>query len=112
MTRPGNRADAATDPATGAGRVIVVGAGPSGLTAARTLALAGVPVLLCEAEDGPGRLSRASTFHPPTLDLLDRLGVAADLVAAGRPAGRVQYRDRALGVMADFDLSVLAGQTA
>ncbi len=91
--------------------VVVVGAGPSGLTAALTLARAGVTVLLLEAGPEPGSLSRASTFHPPTLDLLDHLGAAEDLVARGRVARRVQYRDRHLGVLAEFDMGVLAGRT-
>ena len=91
--------------------VVVVGAGPSGLTAALTLARAGVSVLLIEAGPEPGSLSRASTFHPPTLDLLDHLGAGKDLIALGRLARRVQYRDRHLGVLAEFDMGVLAGRT-
>lgn len=91
--------------------VVVVGAGPSGLTAALTLARAGVDVLLLEAGPEPGSLSRASTFHPPTLDLLDHLGAGKDLIARGRVARRVQYRDRHLGVLAEFDMGMLAGRT-
>lgn len=91
--------------------VVVVGAGPSGLTAALTLARAGVDVLLLEAGPEPGSLSRASTFHPPTLDLLDHLGAGKDLIDRGRVARRVQYRDRHLGVLAEFDMGMLAGRT-
>jgi 3-(3-hydroxy-phenyl)propionate hydroxylase len=60
-----------------------------------------------ESQPHAGSLSRASTFHPPTLDLLDRLGVGSALVAAGRPARRMQYRDRVLGILAEFDMSLL-----
>jgi 2-polyprenyl-6-methoxyphenol hydroxylase-like FAD-dependent oxidoreductase len=90
--------------------VVVVGAGPVGLTVAWQLAAAGVPVTVLEAGEGPGSASRASTFHPPTLDLLDELGVAADLLALGLQAPVFQYRDRTDGVVAQFDCGLLAGE--
>jgi 3-(3-hydroxy-phenyl)propionate hydroxylase len=43
--------------------------------------------------------------------LLHHLGVGSRLVAAGRTARRLQYRDREFGVLAEFDLGVLAGRT-
>lgn len=91
--------------------VAVVGAGPCGLTAALALAAHDLRVIVLEMQPHAGSLSRASTFHPPTLDILDHLGVGAALVAAGRPAHRLQYRDRALGVLAEFDMSLLADDT-
>ena len=53
-------------------RVIVVGAGPVGLVAAMLLAQAKIPVTVIEAEDSISDDLRASTFHPPTLDMLDQ----------------------------------------
>ena len=54
---------------------------------------------------------RASTFHPPTLEMLDELGVAESLIALGLVADRFQYRDRKEGLIAEFDLTVLKDHT-
>jgi 2-polyprenyl-6-methoxyphenol hydroxylase-like FAD-dependent oxidoreductase len=55
--------------------VLVAGAGPVGLTAALALARRGVPVTVLEAGPAPAAESRASTFHPPSLEMPDGLGV-------------------------------------
>ena len=73
-------------------RVLVAGAGPVGLVAAANLVRGGVPVTVLEAGADLGTESRASTFHPPTLDMLDRLGAAEALIAQGLIAPRFQYR--------------------
>ena len=56
--------------------------------------------------------SRASTFHPPTLDMLDRLGAAPPLIAQGLTAPRFQYRSKQHGILGQFDFGVLADATA
>lgn len=93
------------------GPVAVVGAGPVGLTAALVLARTGVRVTLLESRETLATESRASTFHPSTLDLLDELGVAAALRRQGRTVDRVQWRDLDGVVHAELDYSVLAGHT-
>ncbi|WP_338493207.1 FAD-dependent oxidoreductase [Streptomyces sp. SJL17-4] len=98
------------DPASH-GPVAVVGAGPVGLTAALVLARTGVPVTLLESRETPATESRASTFHPSTLDLLDELGVAAALRRQGRTVDRIQWRDLDGVVHAELDYSLLAGHT-
>lgn len=103
-----------TAPSTRPGTALVLGLGPVGSVAALALATAGVPVVLVErlagVSDDPHE-SRASTFHPPTMEMLDELGVLDELRATALVADRYQHRDRLDGIVADFDLSVLAGDT-
>ncbi|MEO0914123.1 MAG: NAD(P)/FAD-dependent oxidoreductase, partial [Pseudomonadota bacterium] len=93
-------------------RVLIAGMGPAGLVAGLMLARAGIPVALFEAEPELPTDLRASTFHPPTLDMLARLGLADTLVAQGLIAPRYQWRDRASGDAATFDMGCLQGLTA
>lgn len=92
--------------------VIVVGAGPVGALAAYLLARRGIAVALLERAAGRVIDYRASTFHPPTLDLLEECGATEALLAMGLKAPVMQYRDRRLGRIAEIDFSVLANDTA
>jgi len=96
---------------TNSERVLIVGAGPVGLVAAASLADAGIPVTILERSDELPMDLRASTFHPPTLDMLDRFGVSEQLVARGLICPNWQFRDRNEGIVAHFDLSLLKGET-
>jgi 3-(3-hydroxy-phenyl)propionate hydroxylase len=91
-------------------RVLIAGAGPVGLVLANRLADAGIQVTVFEAETTLPRNLRASTFQPPTLDMLSTLGVSRRLIEMGLVAQRMQYRDRN-GWVADFDFGVLANDT-
>src|SRR5919109_2580794 len=91
-------------------QVLIAGAGPVGLSAANVLADAGIEVLVLEAEPRLPQTLRASTFQPPTLDLLARFGATEKLIAMGRVAPKLQYRDRA-GWVAELDFGVLEGDT-
>lgn len=93
-----------------ANRVLIAGAGPVGLVAANCLADAGVAVTVFEAERALPENLRASTFHPPTLDMLARLGAAERLIAMGLKAPRLQYRDRE-GWMVEFDFGLISDLT-
>jgi 3-(3-hydroxy-phenyl)propionate hydroxylase len=93
-------------------RVLIAGAGPVGLVAAAHLARAGVPVTVFEQGPGLSEESRASTFHPPTLDMLDALGAAEPLVAVGLKAPAFQYRTKKDGLLAQFDFAAIADATA
>ena len=89
-------------------RVLIAGAGPVGLTAAANLVRHGVPVTVLEAGAELSEESRASTFHPPTLDMLDELGAASDIIAQGLVAPQFQYRTRQDGILAQFDFAAIA----
>jgi 3-(3-hydroxy-phenyl)propionate hydroxylase len=91
-------------------RVFIAGAGPVGLAAAANLVRRGVPVTVFEAGTALSEESRASTFHPPTLDMLDEFGTAAPLIAQGLIAPRLQFRTRD-GVIATFDFGAIADAT-
>jgi len=93
------------------GPVIVAGSGPAGSALALYLARRDIPVLVLEREAELPLDPRASTFHPPSLEMLDELGVAAPMIARGLIVDRYQYRDRRTGEVADFDMSVIADET-
>jgi 3-(3-hydroxy-phenyl)propionate hydroxylase len=93
-------------------RVLIAGAGPTGLVAAAHLARAGVPVTMFEQGADLSEESRASTFHPPTLDMLNQIGAAKPLIAQGLTAPSFQYRTKKHGVLAQFDFAAIAGATA
>ena len=92
-------------------RVLIAGAGPVGMVAAASLVRQGVPVTVLEANAELSNESRASTFHPPTLDMLDRLGAARPLIAQGLIAPQFQYRNRREGLFAQFDFATIADAT-
>ena len=92
-------------------RVIVVGAGPVGLTAALALHRRGIETMVLAAEPELVMELRGSTFHPPTLDLLDEFDIVPRMIETGLKAPTWQFRDRETGPVATFDLSLLAGDT-
>jgi 3-(3-hydroxy-phenyl)propionate hydroxylase len=92
-------------------RILIAGAGPVGLVAAAQLARSGVPVTVFEEGADLSEESRASTFHPPTLDMLDGLGAAAPLIAQGLKAPAFQYRSKKHGLLAQFDFDAIADVT-
>jgi 3-(3-hydroxy-phenyl)propionate hydroxylase len=63
--------------------VVIIGAGPVGLTLALDLAKRAVPVVLLDDSDCIGEGSRAICFAKRTLEIFDRLGLADAMVAKG-----------------------------
>ena len=91
--------------------VIVAGAGPVGLLTALALASREVPVLVLEAESALTHDLRAGTFHPPTLEMLAPYGVTDEMRRTGIEVPRWQHRDRVEGVIAEWDLGLIADET-
>ena len=91
--------------------VVIVGAGPVGLSAALRLSALGVPSIVLEAERVTAQDLRASTFHPPTLEMLDTLGITELLIARGLVTPNWQIRLHETGERAVFELGHIAADT-
>ncbi|MBM3409769.1 MAG: FAD-dependent monooxygenase, partial [Betaproteobacteria bacterium] len=87
------------------------GAGPVGLLVALQLAQRGVGCTVVEAEPGLTHDLRAGTFHPPTIEMLERVGVAEPMLEVGIKVPRWQSWDLAHGLVAEWDLSLLKDDT-
>ena len=91
--------------------VLVVGAGPVGTTAAYALAKQDIDVILCEAGPTSAQDLRASTFHAPTLEMLDELGIAEPVIDYGLKAPVYHFRERRTGEVVEFDMGELGDDT-
>jgi 2-polyprenyl-6-methoxyphenol hydroxylase-like FAD-dependent oxidoreductase len=78
--------------------VLIVGAGPTGLSLAIVLQQAGIAHLLIDKLAAGQNTSRAAVIHAHTLEALEPLGVADQLAARGLKLEhfRIRDRDRAL----------------
>jgi 3-(3-hydroxy-phenyl)propionate hydroxylase len=93
--------------------VVIAGAGPVGSLMALYLAQRDIPVLLLEKEAELPVDLRASTFHPPSLEMIADLGfgVIEEMLERGLKADRYQYRDRRSDEVASFDMNLIADST-
>lgn len=89
-------------------KVLIVGAGPVGALTAFRLAEMGIDVVLIEAAPDCPEDMRASTFHPPSLDMMEELGILDELLAQGLKAPIYQYRNRRSGNVIQLDMSEIA----
>lgn len=91
-------APAATSPTEqSAPEVLIVGAGPSGLTAAVVLASHGVRARVVDPDRGPTDQSRALVVQARTLELWRKLGLADTAVAGGKKVtGVIAYSNGTL----------------
>jgi len=75
------------------------------------LAQQGIRVVLIEKADELPCDLRASTFHPPTLDMLDELDLTASLISQGLIVREFQFRERATGEAVNFNLARISDST-
>ena len=66
---------------TASEKVVISGAGPVGLSAAVALVNAGIPCVVLEKRESLSTASKASTFHPPTLEIFDEFGIIDPILA-------------------------------
>lgn len=66
-------------------KVLIIGAGPTGLTLALDLARRGTSFRLIEAQQTPFAGSRGKGIQPRTLEIFDSLGVIEEILPAGAP---------------------------
>lgn len=74
--------------------VVIIGAGPVGLTGAIELARRGVLVRVVDAGAGPSTTSKAIGIHARTLEVLQRVGVSHRLVEMGLPLHSFRFHDQ------------------
>jgi 2-polyprenyl-6-methoxyphenol hydroxylase-like FAD-dependent oxidoreductase len=75
-------------------KVLIVGAGPTGLVLALWLARAGVPFRLIDKAAGPGEASRAMVVQARTLEFYRQLGIADAVIAGGFQLDHLHLRNR------------------
>src|SRR4051794_31803265 len=84
--------------------VLIIGAGPVGLTLAASLKARGIEVLVVDKAAEVATTSRAAVIHARTLEALRGIDVTDELVRRGMIVGRFTARDRDRALMTiDFD---------
>lgn len=87
--------------------VLVVGAGPSGLVTALSLAEAGVRVAIIDREQRPATHSYACGLHPRSLELFQELGLLSAVQETARRITRVALYSPEGGREAELSLDAL-----
>ena len=73
--------------------VLIVGAGPTGLTLGLRLARHGVPFRIVDQARGPGQASRAMVLQARTLEFYGQLGLAEAVIKRGIPVETAHFRE-------------------
>ena len=92
--------------------ILIAGAGPVGLSLATALARQGIAVTVLEKEAELSSDARASTIHPPTLEMFAEWGFGEEVVRKGRVIDRLQFWERSRReLVAEFPYSLIAQDT-
>jgi 3-(3-hydroxy-phenyl)propionate hydroxylase len=92
-------------------QVLIAGGGPSGMVLAFALASKGISVRVLEGAATCLEDMRASTFHPPTLEMMDKLGLLSILQEQGLKAPSYTYHNRATEKSFSLNLGELSDVT-
>lgn len=87
--------------------ILIVGAGPTGLTAAIELFRRGYRPRVVDHKDRQSTLSRAVGINPHSLDLLEESGVTAKLLAAGYKVRQLQVHNAAGKIIGRLRMDLL-----
>jgi len=92
--------------------ILIVGAGPVGLSLALALSRAGIPAEVYEADAELNTQIRASTFHPKTLEMFETWGIVDEVIKHGYKVDQLQYWERApRRLIADFSYDSISKDT-
>lgn len=72
-------------------KVLISGAGPSGLVLAISLSRQGIPFTIIDKDAGPGTTSRAMAVQARTLELYEQLGIANKIVINGMIVNKINF---------------------
>lgn len=73
-------------------KILIVGAGPTGLSLALRLARYGIDFRIVDRANGPGEASRAMALHARTLELYRQLGLAEEILHQAIPIEAIHLR--------------------
>jgi 3-(3-hydroxy-phenyl)propionate hydroxylase len=82
--------------------VVIVGAGPTGVTAATLLAQQGIDCLVLDRWENVYTQPRAVHLDDEIYRIIGRLGIADEFATISRPTRGMQLRDRKMRVLAEF----------
>lgn len=93
-------------------KILIVGGGPVGAGLAVGLVHEKIPVHLIEKKASIPTFFKASTIHPPTLEILEEWGFIEKALKIGKRFDRIQYWNKATGqLIAEFHLDLLKEHT-
>jgi 2-polyprenyl-6-methoxyphenol hydroxylase-like FAD-dependent oxidoreductase len=88
--------------------VLIIGAGPTGLTLACDLARRGVDIRIVERDPVPNKASRAKTIQPRSLEVLDDLGAVEHVLRHGVAALPMRFHEASGAIVDKPSISVRA----
>ena len=92
-------------------RILIVGGGPVGLFSAIRLVGFGIPITLIDKSPQVSDDIRASTIHPPSLEMMEPYGITDEILNTGIKVRQWQIRNHTTGDKVIFDLDNISDET-